>query len=128
MTTETVNPAATDTTNGEGATARVRQAASDMADRSRSVAKKAAKRIDEATETTVDSAKRHPVSAAAIAVGAAAAVAGAAFGVSKLVEKRKAAPATGTTPAKKAPAKKTAAPRRKTSATKARTTNGAGTH
>jgi hypothetical protein len=104
----------------------VRKAANDVASKSRDAAKKAAKRIDEATETTVDSAKRHPATAAAIAVGAAAAVAGAAFGVSKLVEKRKAAPkpkkAAAEKPEAPKPPKAPAAPRRRQPAGKANAT------
>lgn len=96
MTTDTATPANDTATTEKTVKARaakagtaVKKAANDAATKSRAAASKAAKRIDEATETTVDSAKRHPVAAAAIAVGTAAAVAGAAFGVSKLVEKKK---------------------------------------
>lgn len=43
--------------------------------------------ISGAFDDVVDAAKKNPVAAAAIAAGAAAAVAGAAFGVSKLLDK-----------------------------------------
>lgn len=59
----------------------------------------AKQKIGAATETTVDSAKKHPAATAAIVAGTAAAVAGAAFGVSKLLEKNgngKKAGSTGT--------------------------------
>ncbi|MGY4396022.1 ElaB/YqjD/DUF883 family membrane-anchored ribosome-binding protein [Sphingomonas sp. UYAg733] len=46
--------------------------------------------VGSAFESTVEAAKENPVAAAAIATGAAAAVAGAAFGISKLLEDDKA--------------------------------------
>lgn len=42
--------------------------------------------IESAVESTVEAVKEHPAAAAAIAAGATAAVAGAAFGISKLLE------------------------------------------
>lgn len=43
--------------------------------------------IRDATDRVVEAAKDNPVAAAAIAAGAAAAVAGAAFGISKLLDR-----------------------------------------
>ncbi len=94
-------------TKAAKASATVKKVATTAADKSRTVAKKAAKRVDEVTETTVDTAKRHPVAAAAIAVGTAAAIAGAAFGATKLVEKRKEAKPA---PKRKPTVKKAATP------------------
>ncbi|MGH6613299.1 hypothetical protein [Sphingomonas sp.] len=42
--------------------------------------------VGSAVESTIVAAKENPVAAAAIATGAAAAVAGAAFGISKLLD------------------------------------------
>lgn len=42
--------------------------------------------IGSAVESTVEAVKEHPATAAAIAAGATAAVAGAAYGISKLLE------------------------------------------
>lgn len=42
--------------------------------------------IGSAVESTVEAVKEHPAAAAAIAAGATAAVAGAAYGISKLLE------------------------------------------
>ena len=42
--------------------------------------------IGAAVESTVEAVKEHPAAAAAIAAGATAAVAGAAYGISKLLE------------------------------------------
>ncbi|MES2055917.1 MAG: hypothetical protein V4564_08270 [Pseudomonadota bacterium] len=42
--------------------------------------------VGSAVESTIEAAKENPVAAAAIATGAAAAVAGAAFGISKLLD------------------------------------------
>lgn len=54
------------------------------------------KAVGDATTKTVDAAKGHPATAAAIAVGAVAAVAGAAYGASKLLKSDKDEPKTGT--------------------------------
>jgi len=43
-------------------------------------------RAQEAIESTVEAVKEHPAAAAAIAAGATAAVAGAAYGISKLLD------------------------------------------
>ncbi len=43
--------------------------------------------IGEVVDDLVEAAKKNPVATAAIAAGAAAAVAGAAFGISKLLDK-----------------------------------------
>ncbi|WP_261300363.1 hypothetical protein [Sphingomonas alpina] len=42
--------------------------------------------VGSAVESTIEAARENPVAAAAIATGAAAAVAGAAFGISKLLD------------------------------------------
>ena len=42
--------------------------------------------IESAVESTVEAVKEHPAAAAAIAAGATAAVAGAAYGISKLLD------------------------------------------
>ena len=42
--------------------------------------------IGAAVDSTVEAVKEHPAAAAAIAAGATAAVAGAAYGISKLLE------------------------------------------
>lgn len=42
--------------------------------------------IGSAVESTVEAVKEHPAAAAAIAAGATAAVAGAAYGISKLLD------------------------------------------
>lgn len=81
MTTETkpaATPAATGTTDAtdESLFSQAKEALTD-----------AGEAISGAFDDVVDAAKKNPVAAAAIAAGAAAAVAGAAFGVSKLLDK-----------------------------------------
>lgn len=61
---------------------------------------KAQEALSEAFDSTVEAVKENPLTAVGIAAGAAAAVAGAAFGVSKLLEDDAPAPKPKT-PAKK---------------------------
>lgn len=68
------------------ATTAAQDAAKTIADTSSSLYAQARDVIGQAVETTIEAVKEHPVAAAAIGVGVAATVAGAALGVSKLLE------------------------------------------
>jgi ElaB/YqjD/DUF883 family membrane-anchored ribosome-binding protein len=59
---------------------------------SKSFLGKAQEAISDAFDSTVEAVKENPLTAVGIAAGAAAAVAGAAFGVSKLLEEDAPAP------------------------------------
>lgn len=52
----------------------------------KSFLERAQEAIGSAVESTVEAVKEHPAAAAAIAAGATAAVAGAAYGISKLLD------------------------------------------
>jgi len=54
--------------------------------------------VADAAKSTAETVKAHPGATAAIVAGAAAAIAGAAFGASKLIEKKREADATPTVP------------------------------
>lgn len=102
MTTNTIANTAEDTaaaaeTKLSKATEAASKKLSEAGEATSKAASAAKEKISAATETTVDSAKKHPVAAAAIVAGAAAAVAGAAFGVSKLVEKNQQPKKAGST-------------------------------
>lgn len=68
------------------ATAAAQDAAKTVTETSSSLYAQAKDAIGQAVETTIEAVKEHPVAAAAIGAGVAATVAGAAFGVSKLLE------------------------------------------
>lgn len=70
----------------ESTTAAAQDAAKTVADTSASLYAQAKDAIGQAVETTIEAVKEHPITAAAIGAGVAATVAGAAFGVSKLLE------------------------------------------
>lgn len=70
----------------ESTTAAAQEAAKTVADTSASLYAQAKDAIGQAVETTIEAVKEHPITAAAIGAGVAATVAGAAFGVSKLLE------------------------------------------
>ncbi|WP_448501961.1 hypothetical protein [Sphingomonas sp.] len=110
MTTETISTAANDAVEtAENKLSKATEAASKKLAEAGEATSKAAtaakEKISAATETTVDSAKKHPVAAAAIVAGTAAAVAGAAFGVSKLIEKNQQPKKAGSTGVKTGNAK-----------------------
>ena len=87
-TTEDTGKTATSTTESiiDQASATAQEAAKTVADTSASLLSQAKDAIGSAVETTIEAVKDHPVAAAAIGAGVAATVAGAAFGVSKLLE------------------------------------------
>jgi hypothetical protein len=74
-------------TTVEALTDKAEAAAETISTKTGSLFEQARQAIEDAVETTVGAVKEHPIAAAGIAVGAAAAAAGAAFGVSKLLEK-----------------------------------------
>lgn len=98
-TTNTDASANTDTPTTDSiidqASATAQEAAKTVADTSASLLGQAKDAIGQAVETTIGAVKEHPVAAAAIGAGVAATVAGAAYGVSKLLEEDE-APAKGT--------------------------------
>lgn len=60
--------------------------ASETGNEPKSFLERAQEAIEDAVETTIDAVKENPLTAAAIAGGVVAAAAGAAYGVSKLIE------------------------------------------
>ena len=98
-TTTADTTSATDSQNGnESRLAAAQESVSHAAEATR-------KAVGDATSKTVDAAKGHPATAAAIAVGAVAAVAGAAYGASKLLNADKDEPASKSGDAKSTKAK-----------------------
>jgi ElaB/YqjD/DUF883 family membrane-anchored ribosome-binding protein len=74
------------------ATTAAQDTAKTVTETSSSLLAQAKEAIGQAVETTIGAVKEHPVAAAAIGAGVAATVAGAAFGVSKLLEEDEPAP------------------------------------
>ncbi len=105
LSTTTDNTAANKETKLSKATDAASKKLSEAGEATSKAATAAKEKISAATGTTVDSAKKHPVAAAAIVAGTAAAVAGAAFGVSKLIEKNQQPKKAGSTGVKTGNAK-----------------------